>query len=72
MDSQGGLGLLVADCKAVLPGLGPLHVLNDEPVYQTILFEDESILGAELEAGSEWSRSAQPRLLPAQLFRVPH
>lgn len=72
LDGQGGLCLLVANSKAVLPGLGPLDVLDDEPVHQTILLEDEPVLGAELEAGSEWSRSAQPRLLQAQLSVASH
>lgn len=64
VDGQCGLALLAAGDKGVPPGLGALHVGNEEPVHQAILLKDDSILGTKLEEGPQRSRSPPPGAAP--------
>lgn len=50
LHSQAGLSVLAAGHKRVSPSLGPLHVGEDQPVCEPILFKHDPIAGRELEA----------------------
>lgn len=49
LHSQAGLSVLSAGHKRVSPSLGPLHMGEDQPVCEPILFKHDPIAGRELE-----------------------
>lgn len=67
LDGQSGLTLLVTSYKGVPPGLGPLHVRDEEAVHETILLKDDSILGGELETGPQQEKVTP---FPSQLLQA--
>lgn len=70
-DGQGSFAFLLAGHETVPPGLGLLHVLEEEPVHEAVLLDDQSVLGAELETGHGGAGHPQRRAPPGPANQGP-